>query len=68
MIAKLIGWCIDNRFLVAIIAVIVAVIGIWATYTMSAAMPGTQKLRARCGVRTPPAHAGRRRATTITSR
>lgn len=33
MITKLIGWCIDNRFLVTIVAVIVTVIGVWSTYT-----------------------------------
>ena len=34
MIAKLIGWCIDNRFLVMILTIIAVVIGTWATYTI----------------------------------
>lgn len=34
MIAKLIAWCVDNRFLVLIFAVIVAVVGAWSTYTI----------------------------------
>ncbi len=34
MISKLIAWCIDNRFLVSILAIIIAVIGIWATTTI----------------------------------
>ena len=34
MIAKLIGWCVDNRFLVMILTAIVVVIGIWSTYTI----------------------------------
>jgi len=34
MIAKLIAWCIDNRFLVMILTTIAVVIGTWATYTI----------------------------------
>ena len=34
MIANLIAWCIDNRFLVMILTGIVTVVGIWATYTI----------------------------------
>jgi len=34
MIAKLIAWCIDNRFLVMILTTITVVIGIWSTYTI----------------------------------
>ena len=34
MIAKLVGWCIDNRFLVMILTAIFTVIGLWATYTI----------------------------------
>jgi len=34
MMTKLIAWCIDNRFLVMILTVIVAVVGIWATVTI----------------------------------
>jgi len=34
MIKKLIGWCIDNRFLVMIVTTIMAVVGIWATSTI----------------------------------
>jgi len=34
MIEKLIGWCVDNRFLVMILTTIVTVIGVWSTYTI----------------------------------
>ena len=34
MIAKLIAWCVENRFLVGILTVIVGVVGGWATYTI----------------------------------
>ncbi len=34
MIAKLIAWCIENRFLVGILTLIAVVIGVWATYTI----------------------------------
>lgn len=34
MIAKLIAWCVENRFLVGILTVIVGVIGAWSTYTI----------------------------------
>ncbi|MBI1314413.1 CusA/CzcA family heavy metal efflux RND transporter [bacterium] len=34
MIAKLIDWCVENRFLVGILTVIVGVVGGWATYTI----------------------------------
>jgi len=34
MIAKLIAWCVDNRFLVMILTAILTVIGIWSTYTI----------------------------------
>ncbi|REJ65694.1 MAG: AcrB/AcrD/AcrF family protein [Planctomycetota bacterium] len=34
MIAKLIAWCIDNRFLVMILTTIAVVIGLWSTYTI----------------------------------
>ncbi len=33
MIAKLIAWCIDNRFLVLVLAVLVTALGVWSTYT-----------------------------------
>ncbi len=35
MIARLITWCIDNRFLVMILTTIAVVIGLWSTYTIS---------------------------------
>ena len=34
MIANLIAWCIDNRFLVMILTAIVTVVGVWAVYTI----------------------------------
>lgn len=34
MIAKLIGWCVDNRLLVMVLTTIVTVIGVWSTYTI----------------------------------
>jgi Cu/Ag efflux pump CusA len=34
MIGKLINWCIDNRFLVGILTVIVTVVGVWAMATI----------------------------------
>ena len=34
MIEKLIGWCVDNRFLVMILTTIVTVVGVWSTYTI----------------------------------
>ena len=34
MIAKLIAWCIENRSLVGLLTVTVAVIGVWAVYTI----------------------------------
>ena len=34
MIAKLIAWCVDNRFLVMILTAILTVVGIWSTYTI----------------------------------
>lgn len=40
MISKLIAWCIDNRFLVVTLSVIVTAIGVWATATIPVdAMP-----------------------------
>lgn len=35
MISKLIGWCIDNRFMVVILTAIMTVVGVWSTYTIS---------------------------------
>jgi Cu(I)/Ag(I) efflux system membrane protein CusA/SilA len=34
MIAKLIAWCIDNRFLVMILTTIAVVVGVWSIYTI----------------------------------
>ncbi|MGH7202169.1 MAG: efflux RND transporter permease subunit, partial [Planctomycetaceae bacterium] len=34
MIAKLIAWCIENRLIVTIVAIILAVVGSWAVYTI----------------------------------
>ncbi|MBD3675398.1 MAG: efflux RND transporter permease subunit [Planctomycetaceae bacterium] len=34
MIAKFIAWCVDNRFLVLMLTLIITVIGGWATYTI----------------------------------
>ena len=34
MIAKLIAWCIDNRFLVMILTTIAVVVGLWSTFTI----------------------------------
>lgn len=34
MISKLIGWCVDNRFLVMILTTIVTVIGVWSINTI----------------------------------
>jgi Cu/Ag efflux pump CusA len=34
MISKLIGWCVDNRFLVIVLTTIITVVGVWSTYTI----------------------------------
>ncbi|MCA9506647.1 MAG: efflux RND transporter permease subunit, partial [Myxococcales bacterium] len=34
MIEKFIGWCIDNRFLVLTLAVILSVVSMWSVYTI----------------------------------